>query len=86
MLIRLKSRNCMSNTSFHKRAMGGQKFWWLRNIDTEDFVSLGGKYRGDQKLNVEIDLQPGRYLLGTGPKQKYGIREYFTLTKEGSLQ
>lgn len=83
MLIRLRSNSCMSNTSFHKRAFGGQKYWWLRSVDTGDFVYLGEKYRGDRKLDIEIDLQSGRYLLGTGPKHKFGIRQYFELTKEG---
>lgn len=85
MRVTIRNRRKMSNTTYHRRCSSqGQRFWWLRNKDTDQFVRLpGGPYRGDRDLDVDIELEPGEYVLGTGPNNGFGVREYFRV-EEGA--
>lgn len=60
----------MSNGGFHRvgglGAAGrdhGPHMWWLRGPG--GFVDVAS-VRGDYVFEAEIDLEPGRYVLGTG--------------------
>lgn len=80
--VTVTSSDCLSNTTFHKRCSGRQKFWWLRNKKTNSFVPVP-EVRGDSNFRVELDLEPGVYVLGTGPKSSHGIREEFEVRGSG---
>jgi hypothetical protein len=43
----------------------GQAHWWLRH--DRDFVRLPRRVRGDEALSLQVELDPGRYVLGVGP-------------------
>jgi hypothetical protein len=51
----------------------GQAHWWLRR--ESDFVRLPKRVRGDQDLDLVVQLEPGRYTLGVGPSRVSGLRE-----------
>lgn len=71
------SQRPMSNTSYHNRCTKGQKNWWLRNKKMGEFVDIG-EHRGDKNISIEVDLEPGVYILGCGP-QDHGCRETITV-------
>ena len=73
MKMRIKSGGALSNTTFHRRCFGRQKFWWLRELDG-GFIEIP-EVRGDQDFDLELDLEEGRYVLGTGPNGQHGIRQ-----------
>jgi BRCA1 C Terminus (BRCT) domain len=50
----------------------GQAHWWLRK--GSDFVRLPQRIRGDQTLDLVVQLEPGSYILGVGPARG-GVRE-----------
>lgn len=76
---KITNRSSISNTTYHKRCKSeGQRHWWLRGPDG-GFIDLGGRHRGDRDIEVELDLPPGTYTLGTGPSGKFGIRETITV-------
>lgn len=71
--MRVTNTGRMSNTSYHRRCnSAGQRYWWLRGPD--GFVPLP-QVRGDQDIDIEIDLAPGTYTLGCGPAGGHGRRE-----------
>lgn len=72
-LQKIEAPKGISNTTFHRRCTGKQGYWWLRR-DGSDFVSIGF-HRGDEDLKIELDLDPGVYVLGCGPAGKFGHRE-----------
>ena len=76
----IKSIDRMSNTSYHNRCVGNQKYWWVRG--QAGFVALDGDHRGDEKLNVVLELEPGTYTVGCGPQGKHGIRETVTVAEQ----
>jgi hypothetical protein len=52
-----------------------QRYWWLWDLDSNRFVSLGDKYkRGREPIDLWLELAPGRYELGVGPRPPRGIR------------
>ncbi len=73
MKIRIKSAGKLSNTTFHRRCGGRQKFWWLRQVDG-GFIEVP-EVRGDYYFDLELDLEEGSYTLGVGPSGQHGIRE-----------
>lgn len=79
MRILVESRRKMSNTSFHRRCSGRQKFWWLRSVDRGEFVRIP-EVRGDEYFEMQLDLPPGTYTLGCGPRGDFGVREEFTVS------
>lgn len=74
----VESSDSMSNTSFHRRCSGNQKYWWLWNKDTGEFIDIP-RVRGDSYFSEELDLEPGTYVLGTGPNNGHGVRDEFTV-------
>jgi hypothetical protein len=50
----------------------GQAHWWLRK--DSDFVRLPKRVRGDEPLDLIVQLEPGTYVLGIGPPRQ-GVRE-----------
>lgn len=50
----------------------GQAHWWLRK--GSDFVRLPKRTRGDEALDLVVQLEPGSYILGVGPPRD-GVRE-----------
>lgn len=50
----------------------GQAHWWLRK--DSDFVRLPRRVRGDEPLDLVVQLEPGTYVLGIGPPRS-GVRE-----------
>ena len=68
--IKIKSNDRMSNTRFHA---AGKPNWWLRNVETSEFVTIP-RTRGDDYFEATLDLEPGRYVLGVGPRDKFGKR------------
>lgn len=72
--IKIINNSRLSNTTYHKRCSGNQKFWWLKKKDG-DFVPLPQRIRGDQNIEIELELEPGTYILGCGPAGNHGIRE-----------
>jgi hypothetical protein len=70
--MQIQSSSSLSNTTFHKRCSGRQGYWWLRG--PEGFVEIG-KHRGDRRLDIEVELPAGEYVLGCGPGGKHGVRE-----------
>lgn len=50
----------------------GQAHWWLRK--GSDFVRLPKRIRGDEALDLVVQLEPGSYILGVGPPRG-GVRE-----------
>jgi hypothetical protein len=50
----------------------GQQYWWLRK--DSDFVRFPKRVRGDEPLDVVVQLEPGSYVLGLGPP-RIGVRE-----------
>ena len=50
----------------------GQAHWWLRK-DSE-FVRLPKRVRGDEPLDLVVQLEPGTYVLGIGPARS-GVRQ-----------
>ena len=73
MQVRIASARKLSNTTFHRRCSGRQKFWWLRQVEG-GFVEIP-EVRGDDYFDMELDLAEGSYVLGTGPRGQAGIRE-----------
>lgn len=84
MKVRIHTTNSMSNATYHKRCFKpGQKYWWLKSSD-EEFMPIGG-HRGDRTLDVEVDLEPGEYVLGCGPP-KHGRRIPVTIHEDGTVE
>ena len=50
----------------------GQAHWWLRK--DSDFVRLPRRVRGDEPLDLVVQLEPGKYVLGIGPPRT-GVRQ-----------
>lgn len=76
-MYNIKEEAGMSNTTYHKRcASNGQKNWWLKDINN-NFINIG-VHRGDQPIDINMDINPGEYILGTGPI-KYGVRHKIIL-------
>lgn len=50
----------------------GQAHWWLRQ-NGGDFVRMPKRVRGDVALDLQLDLEPGSYVLGVGPARG-GVR------------
>lgn len=81
MKVRVGPYDGISNTTYHRRCFSpGQRRWWLRNQDGS-FVSLP-PIRGDEDFNMELELDPGSYVLGTGPTGRHGVR-YKIVVKRG---
>ena len=76
----VKSNDRLSNTTYHKRCRSrGQQRWWLRD-SKGNFVQIPSA-RGDDYFEAELDLALGKYVLGTGPADRFGIRETITVRK-----
>jgi hypothetical protein len=48
-----------------------QTYWWLRK--DSDFVRMPRRVRGDEVLDLVVQLEPGKYVLGVGPP-RMGVR------------
>ncbi|MDQ3339923.1 MAG: hypothetical protein M4D80_32590 [Myxococcota bacterium] len=49
-----------------------QTHWWLRK--DSDFIRLPRRVRGDEALDLVVQLDPGKYVLGVGPP-RIGVRQ-----------
>ena len=78
MRVRIVSEKTLKNSIY----FGGcrtrrQRFWWVYCHDHKRWVDLGNRYMpGNKPIDITIDLDAGRYELGTGPHQG-GIRKPF---------
>lgn len=97
MKVKIQLERAMSNTTFHKRCNGMQRYWWLKcdaktvdrnnpysapwKVAPNGFVRLTGRRRGDDDLKLELDLEPGVYTAGAGPVD-WGTRLEFEVTKK----
>ena len=74
MKARIKSNDRMSNAGLHRSGGKGSPFsrWSLQNLATGNYINLyditksNEAIRGDCTLDIEADLEAGRYLLATG--------------------
>lgn len=58
--------------------MKDQRYWWIWDYARKRFVNLGNKYiQGNQYPEIEVDLEPGLYDMGCGPRGPRGIRQRF---------
>lgn len=62
MMTRIKTTTRLSNSAYHR---SGKSWWWLRTQNSSDFVKLPS-VRGDDHLDIEVDLEDGHYQLGVG--------------------
>jgi len=60
----------------------GQAHWWLRTGG--DFVRLPKRVRGDEALDLIVELEPGSYILGVGPPRG-GVREDIEVAPPAAL-
>lgn len=44
----------------------GQREWWLRDVSRDEFVRHVDLGCGDQPVDCDVRLRPGRYVLGVG--------------------
>lgn len=65
----------MSNGGYHR---AGKPNWWLRG--PSGFVVVPS-VRGDERFDEELDLSPGRYVLGVG-RGSDGVRHEFQVMEE----
>ena len=74
----------ISNTTFRRRCVvREQGYWWMLSLETDEFIDIGF-HRGDLPLEIDVDVDDGRYMLGCGPKGKYGFRDVIEI-KEGDI-
>lgn len=75
----VKSTDRMSNSGYHR---SGKPNWWLRRTDKGDgnFVDIP-RVRGDEKLDIKLDLEPGKYTAGAG-RGSDGVRHSFTVPEK----
>ena len=74
MKARITSTAKMSNAGLHRSGGKSSPFsrWSLKSLRTGEFVNLyqitkdNDALRGDRMLDIEADLEPGRYVLATG--------------------
>jgi len=62
-LVKYEGRQ--SNSAYHRT---GKSNWWLARKENGkyDFIKGFPRIRGDEIVNVVIDLIPGHYVLGVG--------------------
>ena len=84
MKVRIKSDRRLSNRGFHRcgGSRSGAAHWWLRG--EYGFVQLP-KVRGDEYFDMEVDLAPGEYVLGTG-RGRDAIRVRFVVREDGTVE
>ena len=61
--VNVYTGNTLSNSGFHR---AGKPNWWLQRDATKGFVRIP-QIRGDQRVDLDLELTPGAYTLGTGP-------------------
>lgn len=76
----IKSTDRMSNRQYHQH---NKPNWWMRCHG--EFVN-GFRSRGDDYLNVEVDLPDDatEVQIGCGPRNRYGIRETVVIERNES--
>lgn len=79
--VHLKPPGKLSRYTFNERCKGRQRYWWLKGPDGQIDI---GEHRGDQPLDLMLELPPGRYTAGCGPAEPRGIRHCFTVSKSGA--
>lgn len=72
---------CEATQSVKDYHSTGFPSWWLRNVGTAEVVSIPF-VRGCNKVDVEIDVEPGYYILGVGPTTVQGVRHRFLVSEE----
>lgn len=79
MKVKLQSRKSMSNRSYHAE---GKPTWWVRigSGNSATFVDIH-RMRGDENLNVEVEVPNGTEEIhfGCGPKGS-GVRYVWRLS------
>ena len=81
MLVRIQSSRTLANSVFFGGcASPQQRFWWMRDLTRCRWVDLGNRYmEGNKPIDVEVELEPGDYEAGCGPRGRRGIRCKFTV-------
>lgn len=86
MKTRIQSTDRMSNAGLHRS--GGLSSpasrWSLKNIKTGEYVKIGN-HRGDETLDIEIDLEPGRYVLTAG-RGRDSITQWVNVGEEAQAE
>jgi len=88
MKVRIETLDRMSNRGFHRCGghSSGAARWWIRGDG--GFADLShvyvGDLRGDRYLQIELDLEPGDYVVGTG-RGRDSIRLRFRIADDGSI-
>ena len=71
----------LGSTAFY-RASRGQKYWWLKDEDNGDFITIA-KTSGRDHFEERLDLEDSTYTLGTG-SGRGSIRETIVI-KDGKV-
>lgn len=99
MKVRIKSRYSLRDEDLYRLKEDGHENkirWWMKNEDkqgAEAFVQLPRDTMGNDLLNVEVDISPGRYSAGCGNwgtasadgSRKAYQRLYFYVTVNGGV-
>lgn len=73
---------------------GNKMRWWMKSMDTEEnpWVRFSEQQLGNNHLNVDVDLAPGRYTAGVGDFDVVGAtgkrayqRLYFYVVPDGTV-
>lgn len=72
---------CEATQSVKDYQTTGMPVWWVRNVGTAELVSIPF-VRGFNKVDVEIDVEPGYYILGVGPSTAQGVRHRFLVSDD----
>jgi hypothetical protein len=75
--VRVRCPRCLNVDQVHRLGeSSGRSYWWLRHA--EGWFVRCELPRGDQPVDVEVDLEPGRYTLGVGTRPD-SIRQVVTV-------
>lgn len=77
MKVRIKSSERQSNSGWHR---SGKPEWWAR-IGPGQFLPLPRGLRGDDRLNVVVEVPDGvtTVAIGVGRNDRDGVRETITV-------
>lgn len=77
--VHLRCPDCLRRVP--RRFVRGWHWWWLTSLDDDRFVHVTLP-RGDEPVDLQLRLKPGRYRLGVG-RGRSAIRRTFHVPREG---